>query len=93
MFVFPRSHNRSALIGAIGEVERLSNYSEFKKHLGVSAENKTSGTSVAKIRKTYEGVREELVTSTDFASEIIREAVASAYPKHGILSEETTDGV
>lgn len=36
----------------------------------------------------------ELVTSADFASDqIIREAIASAYPKHGILSEETTDGV
>jgi hypothetical protein len=54
----------------------------------VGAENKTSGTSIAKIRQIYEGVREELVTSSDFASEIIREAVASAYPKHGILSKK-----
>ncbi|MBU5442140.1 hypothetical protein KQI79_08900 [Paenibacillus sp. MSJ-34] len=36
----------------------------------------------------------EPVTSADLASDqIIREAIASSYPKHGILSEETTDGV
>ncbi|MFC8689423.1 transposase [Brevibacillus porteri] len=31
---------------------------EFKKYLGVTAENKTSGTSVAKTRQTYECVRD-----------------------------------
>ncbi|WP_237899061.1 IS110 family transposase [Brevibacillus brevis] len=46
------------LIGAIGDVDRFSNYLEFKKYLGVAAENKTSGTSVAKTRQTYEGVRD-----------------------------------
>jgi len=36
----------------------------------------------------------ELVTSADFASDqIIRDAIASTYPKHRILSEETNDGV
>jgi len=35
------------LIGAIGDVERFSNYLEFKKYLGVAAENKTSGISVS----------------------------------------------
>lgn len=36
----------------------------------------------------------ELVTSADFASDhIIREAITSSYPEHGILSEETTEGV
>uniref|UniRef100_UPI0028CB2560 inositol monophosphatase family protein n=1 Tax=Geobacillus sp. (strain Y412MC10) TaxID=481743 RepID=UPI0028CB2560 len=36
----------------------------------------------------------ELVTSADLASDqIIREAIVTSYPKHGILSEETTDGV
>lgn len=36
----------------------------------------------------------ELVTSADTTSDqIIREAIISAYPQHGTLSEETTDGV
>jgi myo-inositol-1(or 4)-monophosphatase len=36
----------------------------------------------------------ELVTSADMASDqIIRDAITSLYPKHGILSEESTDGV
>lgn len=46
------------LIGAIGDVERFSNYLEFKKYLGVAAENKTSGISVSKSRQIYEGVRD-----------------------------------
>lgn len=47
----------------------------------------------SRIEVTYKNAG-ELVTSADFASDqIIREAIASAYPKHGILSEETTDGV
>ncbi|WP_103108501.1 IS110 family transposase [Brevibacillus reuszeri] len=46
------------LIGAIGDVERFSTYLEFKKYLGVSAESKTSGTSVSKTRMTYEGIRD-----------------------------------
>ncbi|WMT40477.1 transposase [Paenibacillus sp. D2_2] len=45
-------------IGAIGDVERFSTYLEFKKYLGVAAENKISGTSVFKSRQTYEGVRD-----------------------------------
>ncbi|MFU1794617.1 inositol monophosphatase family protein [Paenibacillus azoreducens] len=45
------------------------------------------------IEVTYKNAG-ELVTSADFASDqIIREAITSAYPDHGILSEETTDGV
>lgn len=36
----------------------------------------------------------ELVTAADLASDqIIREAIATSYPKHGILFEETTDGI
>lgn len=47
----------------------------------------------SRIEVTYKNAG-ELVTSADLASDqIIREAIASAYPKHGILSEETTDGV
>ncbi|MGG3307856.1 inositol monophosphatase family protein [Paenibacillus lautus] len=44
------------------------------------------------IEVTYKNAG-ELVTSADFASDqIIREAITSAYPEHGILSEENTDG-
>jgi len=46
------------LIGVIGDVERFSTYKEFKKYLGVSAENKQSGTSVTGTRQTYSGVRD-----------------------------------
>lgn len=46
------------LIGAIGDVERFNTYKEFKKYLGVSAENKQSGTSVKGTRMTYSGVRD-----------------------------------
>ena len=46
------------LIGAIGDVERFNTYKEFKKYLGVSAENKQSGTSVSGTRMTYSGVRD-----------------------------------
>lgn len=46
------------LIGVIGDVERFSTYKEFKKYLGVSAENKQSGTSVNGTRQTYSGVRD-----------------------------------
>ncbi|GAB6254019.1 IS110 family transposase [Bacillus cereus] len=46
------------LIGAIGDVERFSTYKEFKKYLGVSAENKQSGTSVKGTRMTFSGVRD-----------------------------------
>jgi myo-inositol-1(or 4)-monophosphatase len=45
------------------------------------------------IEVTYKNAG-ELVTSADFASDqIIRDAITNAYPEHGILSEETTDGV
>lgn len=46
------------LIGAVGDVERFSTYKEFKKYLGVSAENKQSGTSVKGTRMTFSGVRD-----------------------------------
>ncbi|MBT2659325.1 IS110 family transposase [Bacillus sp. ISL-18] len=46
------------LIGVIGDIERFSTYKEFKKYLGVSAENKQSGTSVTGTRQTYSGVRD-----------------------------------
>ncbi|MFP3126634.1 IS110 family transposase [Ectobacillus funiculus] len=44
--------------GAIGDVERFSTYKGFKKYLGVSAENKQSGTSVKGTRMTFSGVRD-----------------------------------
>jgi transposase len=46
------------LIGVIGDIERFRTYKEFKKYLGVSAENKQSGTSVTGTRQTYSGVRD-----------------------------------
>lgn len=45
------------------------------------------------IEVTYKSAG-ELVTTADIVSDqIIREAIINAYPEHGILSEETTDGV
>lgn len=46
------------LIGVIGDIERFSTYKEFKKYLGVSAENKQSGTSVKGTHQTNSGVRD-----------------------------------
>lgn len=46
------------LIGVIGDIERFNTYKEFKKYLGVSSENKQSGTSVTGTRQTYSGVRD-----------------------------------
>ena len=45
------------------------------------------------IEVTYKGAG-ELVTSADLASDrIIRHAISSLYPQHGILSEENSDGI
>jgi hypothetical protein len=46
------------LIAVIGDFYRFSTYKEFKKYLGVSAENKQSGTSVKGIRQTFSCVRD-----------------------------------
>ncbi|CAM5789536.1 IS110 family transposase [Brevibacillus borstelensis] len=46
------------LIAVIGDIHRFSTYKEFKKYLGVSAENKQSGTSVKGTRQTFSGVRD-----------------------------------
>ncbi|MFI8711412.1 transposase [Brevibacillus brevis] len=46
------------LIAVIGDIHRFSTYKEFKKYLGVSAENKQSGTSVKGSRQTFNGVRD-----------------------------------
>ncbi|MEJ8548860.1 transposase, partial [Brevibacillus borstelensis] len=46
------------LIAVIGDIQRFSTYKEFKKYLGVSAENKQSGTSVKGTRQTFSGVRD-----------------------------------
>lgn len=46
------------LIGVIGDIERFSTFKEFKKYLGVSAENKQSGTSVKGTHQTNSGVRD-----------------------------------
>ncbi|CCF17015.1 transposase IS116/IS110/IS902 family protein [Brevibacillus laterosporus GI-9] len=45
-------------IAVIGDIQRFSTYKEFKKYLGVSAENKQSGTSVKGTRQTFSGVRD-----------------------------------
>lgn len=57
---FPVMSNTMActFIGAIGDIDRFSTYLEFKKYLGVAAENKTSGTSVSKTRMTFQGIRD-----------------------------------
>lgn len=46
------------LIGVIGDIERFNTYKEFKKYLGVSAENTQSGTSVKGTKQTNSGVRD-----------------------------------
>ena len=46
------------LIGVIGDIERFNTYKEFKKYLGVSAENTQSGTSVKGTKQTNGGVRD-----------------------------------
>jgi transposase len=46
------------LIGVIGDIERFNTYKEFKKYLGVSAENTQSGTSVSGTKQTNSGVRD-----------------------------------
>ncbi|MED4583639.1 IS110 family transposase [Brevibacillus choshinensis] len=46
------------LIAVIGDIQRFGTYKEFKKYLGVSAENKQSGTSVKGTRQTFSGVRD-----------------------------------
>lgn len=60
LFSFPVMGNiwASTLIGVIGDVHRFSNVRQFKKYMGVSAENVKSGISINKTRMTYEGVRE-----------------------------------
>lgn len=57
-FPFMSDNWACTLIGAIGDVERFNTYKEFKKYLGVSAENKQSGTSVKGARMTFSGVRD-----------------------------------
>ncbi|MCM3200606.1 IS110 family transposase [Bacillus cereus] len=57
-FPFMSDNWGCTLIGAIGDVERFNTYKEFKKYLGVSAENKQSGTSVKGTRMTFSGVRD-----------------------------------
>ena len=57
-FPFMGDNWACTLIGAIGDVERFNTYKQFKKYLGVSAENKQSGTSVKGTRMTYSGVRD-----------------------------------
>ncbi|WP_255256248.1 transposase, partial [Bacillus pseudomycoides] len=57
-FPFMSDNWACTLIGAIGDVERFNTYKEFKKYLGVSAENKQSGTSVKGTRMTFSGVRD-----------------------------------
>lgn len=47
----------------------------------------------SRVEVTYKSAG-ELVTSADIASDkIIRDAIASSYPEHGILSEENSGGV
>lgn len=60
LYSFPTMSNGWActLIGTIGDAERFSTYKEFKKYLGVSAENKQSGTSVKGTHQTFSGARD-----------------------------------
>lgn len=60
LFSFPTMSDGWActLIGTIGDADRFSTYKEFKKYLGVSAENKQSGTSVKGTHQTYSGTRD-----------------------------------
>nr|WP_312115873.1 transposase [Brevibacillus reuszeri] len=46
------------LVGVIGDIERFSTYKEFKKYLGVSAENRQSRASVKGTHQTNSGVRD-----------------------------------
>lgn len=46
------------LIGSIGDVNRFSNYKQFKKYMGFIAENKNSGISIHSTHLTFQGVRE-----------------------------------
>lgn len=43
---FVSKNTACTLIGVIGDIERFNTYKDFKKYLGVSAENTQSGTSV-----------------------------------------------
>lgn len=45
------------LIGAIGDINRFSNYKKFKRYLGFTPDNKTSGTSINSSRLSHQGVR------------------------------------
>ncbi len=45
------------LIGVIGNVNRFSNYKQFKKYVGFTAESKTSGISVRATRMSHHGAR------------------------------------
>jgi transposase len=45
------------LIGVIGNIDRFNNYKKFKKYVGYSVENKTSGVSVRASRLSYQGSR------------------------------------
>jgi len=57
-FPFMSDNWACTLIGTIGDVDRFNTYKEFKKYMGVSAENKQSGTSVKGTRQTFSGVRD-----------------------------------
>lgn len=45
------------LIGVIGDVTRFPSYKQFKKYMGFTPENKSSGTSLKKTRLSLSGVR------------------------------------
>ena len=57
-FPFVSENIACTLIGVIGDKDRFNTYKEFKKYLGVSAENSQSGTSVRSAKKTYRGVQD-----------------------------------
>ncbi|MBP2639662.1 MAG: transposase family protein [Firmicutes bacterium] len=46
------------LIGAIGDINRFTNYKQFKKYMGFVAENRQSGISVQSTHLSFQGVRE-----------------------------------
>jgi transposase len=45
------------LVGVIGSIDRFNNYKKFKKYVGYSVDNKTSGISVRTSRLSYHGSR------------------------------------
>jgi transposase len=48
----------ATLIGVIGDIDRFTNYKQFKRYCGFTAENKQSGISVKGSHLSYQGTRQ-----------------------------------